>query len=234
MSNAEPHICLAPEPLQDTQTAGQRAALFNPSYWGQRADITIGFMGGTAALRQRVNDAARLWITEGGAKVTFTFWMGLDVDPTTANVRIAFKRNKGSWSHIGKYALNVPRDQPTMNLGWLDDDTDENELHRVVLHEFGHMLGLVHEHLQPEANISWNKEKIYAKYAEPPNSWSRAKTDANFFSKYDPSKVRRTDFDESSIMMYAVDKEFTTDGYSTEWNSSLSPMDKELIADVYR
>ena len=47
-----------------------------------------------------------------------------------------------------------------MNLGWIHDSKSEDELRSVVLHEFGHALGAVHEHESPYASIPWNKEKV--------------------------------------------------------------------------
>ena len=50
----------------------------------------------------------------------------------------------GSWSAVGTDALierYFPPYQPTMNFGWLKDDTDDQEYERVVVHEFGHVLG---------------------------------------------------------------------------------------------
>lgn len=226
-----PHICLAPDPVVDTEVRGQRAALYSPYYWGQRADITIGFMGGSQMLRERVRDAAMKWIDEGGANVVFRFWM--DADPATANVRIAFIQGKGSWSYIGKRALDIESHKPTMNFGWLDDDTDDMEVQRVVLHEFGHMLGLIHEHQHPDVTINWDKEQVYAYYAQGPDGWTKEKVDINLFQTYDPSQVYRSDFDPDSIMMYAVNSALTIDGFSTEWSSELSDKDKLLISNAY-
>jgi len=226
-----PHICSAPEPLAEDHVSGQRAALYNPLYWGKNADISIGFMGGSQKLRERVRDAAMLWIDEGGAKVTFRFWM--DDDPSDANVRISFTPGIGSWSYIGKQAMKISKNKPTMNFGWLDNSSSDEELRRVVLHEFGHMLGLIHEHQHPEAKINWDKPKVYDYYMKGPNGWTKDKVDTNLFAKYSPNNLFRSEFDEDSIMMYAVDSRMTKDGYSTEWNSNLSDLDKKLIAAAY-
>jgi len=44
---------------------------------------------------------------------------------------------------------------PTMNFGWLNEDSDEDEYSRVVLHEFGHSLSCIHEHQHPANGIPW-------------------------------------------------------------------------------
>jgi len=45
-----------------------------------------------------------------------------------------------------------------MNYGWLRDDTQDEEYSRVVLHEFGHALGCIHEHQQPKFGRVWDKQ----------------------------------------------------------------------------
>ena len=51
------------------------------------------------------------------------------VDNPFANIRINFDINAGSWSYLGKDALNIPYNKATMNFGWFNIAT--------VLHEFG-------------------------------------------------------------------------------------------------
>lgn len=46
--------------------------------------------------------------------------------------------------------MQVGKSQPTMNLGWIADDVMLEDSERgVILHEFGHVLGLMHEHQNP-------------------------------------------------------------------------------------
>src|SRR3546814_5272957 len=71
------------------------------------------------------------------------------VSSANAQVRIAFN-DDGAWSYVGTDALGIPANQPTMNFGWLDQG--------VVQHEFGHMIGMIHEHQNPRDNpIQWDK-----------------------------------------------------------------------------
>jgi len=60
-----------------------------------------------------------------------------------------------------------------MNFGWFDDNTSDSEFSRTVIHEFGHALGMIHEHQHPLAAIPWDKDKVYTYYAGYPNYWSK-------------------------------------------------------------
>ena len=56
--------------------------------------------------------------------------------------------------HISaKTVWGIPLNQATMNLGWQDEG--------VVLHEFGHTLGFIHEHQNPEGGIQWESRQRY-------------------------------------------------------------------------
>ena len=88
----------------------------------------------------------------------------------TADIRVAFMPTKRSWSAVGRDCLNKRKDQPTMNFGWLDDRSSDREIQSVVLHEFGHALGCIHEHQNPDAKIQWNEQLVFQKYKEPPNN----------------------------------------------------------------
>jgi hypothetical protein len=107
-----------------------RAAFQVAKLWPNGSTIRVRFLGGTPAQEAQVKQHVVKW-TEG-ANLQFEFG-----DAANAQVRIAFN-DDGAWSYIGTDALSIPAGQPTMNFGWLDEG--------VVLHEFGHMIGMIHEH----------------------------------------------------------------------------------------
>ena len=74
----------------------------------------------------------------------------------SAKLRITFKAvgdDNWYWSALGTKALDrskYPSTKPTMRLAGLPDEFPPSELHRGnILHEFGHVLGLEHEHQSP-------------------------------------------------------------------------------------
>jgi hypothetical protein len=130
-------------------------------------------------------------------------------------------------------ALSRPISQPTMNYGWLTPNTEDGEYSRVVIHEFGHALGCIHEHQSPAANIPWDKEAVYRYYAGPPNNWTRAQVDLNLFQRYSQSSMQFTEFDKNSIMLYPIPNDLTIGDFEVGWNKFLSANDKAFIATIY-
>src|SRR3546814_1258342 len=77
-----------------------------------------------------------------------------------------------------------------MNFGWLDQG--------VVQHEFGHMIGMIHEHQNPRDNpIQWDKPAVNAALGGPPNNWDQDTIDHNMYTKYDVSQINGSEFDRS-------------------------------------
>lgn len=194
--------------------------------WAPGRTLRIRFMDGDSAVQQKVADVAQGWCDV--ANIHFEF-----VDDPDAEIRISF-RLAGSWSYIGTDALLISKSMPTMNFGWLTPTSDDEEYDRVVLHEFGHALGFIHEHQNPEQGINWNEPAVLEYYMGPPNNWDERTTRHNVLNKYDPKLLELTEFDPQSIMLYPVPAEFTTDGFEVKWqNHQLSELDKELAQRVY-
>lgn len=154
------------------------------------------------------------------------------VDSGDAEIRVNVNDNRRSWSYVGTENLAIPANKPTMNFGWLTDTTPDMEFSRVIVHEFGHALGCIHEHQSPAGGIPWDKEKAYAYYSSGNNS-DRETVDRNIFDYYSFTISRFSDVDKSSIMMYEIQKSITTNGYFTVSNTKLSDTDKTFIATVY-
>ena len=197
--------------------------------WPNGSEIKCRFLDGSPNQQKKVEAKAHIW--EQHANITFKF---VTTDP--AEVRISFLADPGSWSAVGTDALNstyYPRHQPTMNFGWLKDDTADEEYNRIVLHEFGHALGAIHEHQSPGANIKWNTDEVYRVFSGPPNFWKREDIKHNVLEKYSRSHMNWTTFDEKSIMLYAFPGSLFTDGKGTPNNTDLSDNDKKFMGQRY-
>lgn len=107
----------------------------------------------------------------------------------------------------------------------------EAQLKSVILHEFGHTLGLLHEHMNPMSNIKWNKDVVYAYYLQY-DGWKKEMVDQQVFDRYSVTMTNKS-YDPKSIMHYPIPASFTLDGYAVGENYDLSENDKKLIAELY-
>ncbi len=202
-------------------------ALMTAKVWQNGRTLCIAFIGGDATVRSRVIEVARQW--EDHANLHFDFLTG---EGQEADIRIAFQPG-GSWSYIGTDAKLVPQGEPTMNFGWLTTASSDDTYSRVVLHEFGHALGAIHEHQHPEGDIPWDKEAVYDYYAQPPNNWSSEQVDVNLFQKYDRNLLNYSAFDPASIMLYPILNALTVGDWEVGWNAQLSAQDKMFMSQNY-
>ena len=220
--------CFAWYAAPPATTAGERAALVKANQWPKDSKVRIGFMDGTPAQQGLVQKFAKGWIAPGLANLDFS-WGPVNV----ADIRISFAY-RGSWSVIGTSCRSVPKNQPTMNFGWLTPGVTDDEAQRVILHEFGHALGLIHEHQNPLGDIKWNKPAVYHDLSGPPNNWDKATIDHNMFETYPKQEIQGTQLNSSSIMMYPIPASWVTDPkQAVGLNSKLSATDQTFIKKTY-
>ena len=158
---------------------------------------------------------------EGYLNLKFVF---VDEYPEDAMIRIKFNPHDGAYSYLGKSNLDVPGGDVTMNLGWFDVST--------TMHEFCHMLGMVHEHQNPKGGVNWNPCKVF-QWARDNQGWDAMTTYENILRKYDTSEINASEFDPLSVMLYFFDGELTKDGKGTKQNLRLSPLDVEFLNNMY-
>ena len=206
-----------------------RMAVIDLKKWDNGRTLRCRFLDGDDFQQGKVKEKADIW--RDYANIAFSF-----VADPDAEIRISFQADTGSWSGVGTDCLNTdyfPQYQPTMNFGWLRDDTADEEYERVAVHEFGHALGCIHEHQSPNENLQWNVDAVYAAFSGPPNYWSKDDIDHNILQKYSPNGISATRFDMNSIMLYQFDGSLFVDGQGTPLNTHLSDQDKQMIGQMY-
>lgn len=199
-----------------------RATGMKNKFWTPGQILRVRFLNGSAALQDKVMGYAKQW--ESFANIKFT-----KVSSGTSEIRIAFD-NAGHWSYVGKDNQYIAQAQKTMNLQF-SAATTENEIRATTLHEFGHALGLGHEHQNPTATILWKTSAVYPYYAQM--GWSQQKVNEQVLTKYQWPQTQHTNHDPKSIMQYPVPAALTTNNTGIAWNTQLSATDKTFIGSMY-
>ncbi|CAM1360649.1 metalloprotease, M12A family precursor [Tenacibaculum sediminilitoris] len=225
--NEVPHVCI--EKWNNDEGKMEKGASIKTKQWKSGQTIRVKFLNGNNFVQSKVKQYAVEW--ENYANIKFE-WVSSN---SSANIKIGFREGQfandsGSWSYLGTDSNNSSH---SMHFGWFNNNTSDTEFRRTTIHEFGHALGLVHEHQNPVAGINWNKEVVYAYYAGAPNYWSRSQVDNNLFNRISASSSNYSDYDRLSIMHYPVPAEHTTDGVGVGRNTQLSATDKSFIARIY-
>jgi len=194
-------------------------------FWAKGENLPIYFMGGTSDIQAKVLQYAQEW--SHYCSITFSATNNI----RASKLRVSFQ-NTGSWSHIGTNAKGIPRGQATINFGWLSATLPERDFKQVVLHEFGHALGLIHEHQSPTAVVQWNKPYIY-NVCRIQLGWDKAKVDLNIIDQFETTSTQYSALDKLSIMGYYIPPEFTLNNESFPKNYELSAVDQSFIGQIY-
>lgn len=222
MTEARPKVCidrvLPGDEMRHQRTeivrGSERALIPIDKLWVNGSTLHVRFLGGTSSQRAKAQEQGSWWTSTANLHLVFD-------DATDAQIRVTFDPADGAWSYVGTDCQRIPRDQPTMNLGFLEGGT--------AAHEFGHAIGLAHEHQNPRGGIQWNETRVLHDLAGPPNFWTEDQIRHNVLRKYDVNQIRGTDFDPDSIMLYFFPASWTLDGVGTKANTVLSGVDRSYI-----
>jgi hypothetical protein len=223
-------VCTAFDP--ELEANDNKAGIITKKRWSAGQTLMVAFSGGTEFMREKVRQFALEWTQHCSIKFNF-------VKSDKADIRIVFKEVEASWSLIGTDAkppkmppyanVKLP---PSMNFKPSIFTQHELVIKSIVLHEFGHALGLIHEHQSPGANIPWNRPAVYKDLADA--RWSRKEVDHNFFNIYSQRKITNSSYDRKSIMHYSILPDWVLDPtFAVPLNYELSNADKAFIRQVY-
>ena len=199
---------------------------FWPTNPNGRTIIRVKFLnGGGTPLSEKIKKCVKQW--EQYAYVTFEF---IDGDGF-ADVRISMENGKGCWSYRGTECVSVPQNMATLNFDLLNDMTgSDNEFNHIVLHQFGHVLGLSNEQVHPNSFLQLNKSAVINYYTRK-YGFSKEAVESAFFTNYAEGRQFSPIYDQASIMHDRIPVTFTLDGKGVGLNSELSAEDKKFITD---
>lgn len=211
------------EPALPTGGRRKRGVTVHSRLWAPGRRLRIAFEGDVPCdVQHTVMNVACQWTCYGN--ISFV----LIQDLARAHIRIQMLPSGSdiNRSYIGTDALRA--NDPTMTLSeWPGDE----HFVRNVLHEFGHVLGLEHEHQHPDADIPWDTEKLLA--AAQAGGLSEADIRRDFLDRIERRGSLLRPYDRDSIMHYPIPNGATLGDWSVGVNSVLSEGDKALMRLAY-
>ncbi|RUL89264.1 zinc metalloprotease [Tautonia sociabilis] len=235
--SAFPAPCTADFPLDELARGGQaRAGALTSTLWDRprrgALQLNVVFLDGEASVQALVRQHARAW--EESANVRFNF-LGIE-RYADAHIRITMPPTRSFHSYLGTGSAQIDRRLPSMTLGFTDDVLAEpKEVRRLVLHEFGHALGLIHEHQNPNGGLKFKEPEVF-EYFWRTQRWDERTVREQVIRPARAEELSNASkFDPDSIMLYAFPPSIIAAGpvSATKLNYELSEQDRRTIAALY-
>ena len=191
----------------------------------------------TGIIRLRIRTVVQLWSEAALGGINFDWSDKMQYD---SDIRISLRPDGTFWSLVGTDTRLSGSNLITLNLGFNNSEyyssSDTNnfyvrEFHRLVLHEFGHALGFVHEHLSPKSPIKFNEPAAIAYFRI--NGLGQLTDDQIRDQILTPATDAEnlTEFDMKSVMLYPFPASIANPPTDNNWQ--LSAKDIESVRKAY-
>lgn len=231
----------------------------NARRWEPGRVLRVCMFGGNEVVGALIRHAASEWNSYSSVRLEFGPPEGYNCLSPNAGyfqIRVGFS-SRGYWSALGTDSerrldtsapsmnfdgFNFAYSAPRMNASNVISQAEQYHI-AAIKHEFGHALGLLHEHQNPalgcEDEIKWTGPgNVYDYYGRPPNQWTpdQVKRNLGFIGQTDPD-FQTGESDPQSIMMYALPAAVLKRGASSPCfvpvRQAISEKDKQIIARIY-
>lgn len=205
------------------------AALSTARWWGVRGvDLSVQFLDNpSVALRKKILAHANAWgDSRRGGNVRLRETKG------RGDVRLVRTPGTGYAAFVGTDNAHIATGEPTMWLDSFSDRTPDSEFFRVVRHEFGHAIGLIHEHQRKDVIKLLDPAKTIAVF-ERLYGWDEATTRQQVLTPVSEKTLTATSPDARSVMCYQFDGSCTKNGKPIPGGLDIDASDYALIAKVY-
>jgi serralysin len=214
------------------QLSASSGVLQKDKQWPQNQILNVVFLDGKHELKTLVKHTASKWLEN--TNLSFNFYDKITDAPIETHIRVSFLLQSGS--RLGDHKDYLSK-LATMNLFDLANGklSQEGEK-RLVLHEFGHALGFIHEYRSPywpysQSIIDKIQQDCMPKMMRIGYSKSEASSRCQIVNQPINKKlVESTAFDEFSVMNYPVTITLSNGQDKTiRAHSALSYLDKYAI-----
>ncbi len=191
--------------------------------WTNLSQLNVLFVGGSDKDIEKVTKVASTWTKY--ANLTFNFYRSFELSPEKADIRVELRNvecNHQNYSRVGTDS-KVTTQKNTLCLSSKSTHT--------ILHEFGHALGLRHEHIHPD---SLNKMvDNYISVCMKEKNWSQVDCELNFKGLTKNDGI--FDYDKNSIMHYSLHHDYYTNREDVSYGNLpfLSLGDRLSISKIY-
>ncbi len=180
------------------------AVLVKQKMWPKNSTLNVVFIDGNIEQKQKVRQIAPLWLNNSSLK--FQFFDNFATAPKQTHIRVSFSSYTGST--LGNHG-DLSSQTPTLLLAELNQtDLPEIYANRLILHEFGHALGLEHEYRNPDwpfgqAPINQQIEHCLPRLESLGYATMEAKHKCQEINApLNENNIYKTIYDEFSIMNY--------------------------------
>jgi hypothetical protein len=236
----------------------QRAFAFKFKQWrdsdlGDGRTLRVCFLGGNPKLRKDIARVASEWSRH--CNINFDFGQNApDDDPRVHQgrddfeIHITFRPDLRSgdacWSLVGREAKTEIASPGGPTMAFPNYDQEDvlppwDYFRYYVLHEFGHALGLEHEHQKHRRTCQLDLDKVVAYYGKRSDKEILRKQfeEINYFDRILPGPGEPESFDPKSIMNYPLPAEWFRDpgagDCAVTWNFEPSDADKKAVEALY-
>lgn len=172
-------------------------------FWRNGSTLRVYFMpGGTSFQHERVKRLlASTW--ELYANIKFEYVN----ERHYSDIRVQLEgRGADGSSYVGNQAKRIPTSEATLRVGCASSGRFKHgfrEGQALILHEFGHGLGLEHEHQRHDRPFTFNEPELYSSLGKSiTNKDQRKVMKLNWTDKYKQRIDYRPPYDRDSIMHY--------------------------------
>lgn len=200
----------------------------------QTVTLNVLILNGSRENQDLIKETAQEWGKYGNIDFVFSTYPAAK---EVFDIMIEIYEEKNELGYAGTSATGneakyfIDNLDPSMRLWFTESDSLESKK-GTILHEFGHALGLQHEHKHPQRSFNYNEKEVYVTCSNL--GWTKKMCDDFKVNTYPTEGHVIFNYDLNSIMHYLVHKsELSNNDKSIGGSRVLSTLDKIAIAKLY-